>query len=186
VAGEIGTVGGAYVLSARVIAAVTAEGLVAERETAASTQELIAAVDRLSAKVRERIGESLRTVRSTPPLNRVTTNSLEALRLYSQGCRMIGTQTQTDAIPFFKQAIALDTGFATAYAALAVIYRNTGRDPVARIEATRKAYTLRDRLTEPERYMILARYYGDVEADREQEMATYRRMLERTQMLTPR
>ncbi len=179
VAGEIGTVGGAYVLAARVIAAVTAEGLVAERETAASTQELIAAVDRLSAKVRERIGESLRTVRSTPPLNRVTTNSLEALRLYSQGCRMIGTQTQTDAIPFFKQAIALDTGFATAYAALAVIYRNTGRDPVARIEATRKAYTLRDRLTEPERYMILARYYGDVEADREQEMATYRRMLER-------
>ncbi len=64
-------------LSGRVIAVATGDVLVAERTTAGSDQNLIHAVDDLSAKLRERIGESLRTVRSTPPLAQVTTGSLE-------------------------------------------------------------------------------------------------------------
>jgi tetratricopeptide (TPR) repeat protein/tRNA A-37 threonylcarbamoyl transferase component Bud32 len=179
VAGEIGTVGGAFVLSARVLAAATGAGLIAERETAGNAQDLINAVDRLSAKLRERIGESLRTVRSTPPLHRVTTSSLEALRLFSQGVLVMGSGTQTDAIRFFEQAIALDSGFAMAYRKLATIHLNTRRAPVASIVATRKAHEHRDRLTDRERYLTLELYYLLVEDDREQSTATLRRMLER-------
>jgi TolB-like protein len=88
VAGEVGALGNGYVLSGRLVAVATGEVLIAERVTASGDQELIQAVDDLSAKLRERIGESLSTVRSAPPLAQVTTSSLEALRLLTQAQRM--------------------------------------------------------------------------------------------------
>jgi TolB-like protein len=88
VTGEINAIGGGYVISARII---DAEGnvLVPLRETASDSSKIIPAVDKLSRKVRERIGESLRDIRETPALEQVTTASLPALRKYTQGRRAI-------------------------------------------------------------------------------------------------
>src|SRR3970040_2397566 len=79
VEGEIAPLGAGFVLSARVVPAAGGEALVALRETADDQSGIIAAVDRLSARLRERIGESLRTIRAGAPLEQVTTSSLAAL-----------------------------------------------------------------------------------------------------------
>jgi tetratricopeptide (TPR) repeat protein len=181
IAGEVGALGNGYVLSGRLITAATVEVLVAERTTASNADGLIQAVDDLSAKLRERIGESLRTVRSTPPLERVTTSSLEALRLYTCARRWLAAEVDgsVHAIPYYEQAIALDTAFAMAYRDLRTALGNMGIDRARQIELTRRAYAHRDRLTERERLVVEEAYYGTVEADLEKAEAAYRRILER-------
>src|SRR5206468_738051 len=84
VTGEISTLGSGYVLAVRLLGTKDGATLLAVRETANGAAGLIAAVDRLSKKVREGIGESLRTIRAGEPLEDVTTRSLDALRKYSQ------------------------------------------------------------------------------------------------------
>jgi tetratricopeptide (TPR) repeat protein/tRNA A-37 threonylcarbamoyl transferase component Bud32/TolB-like protein len=179
VAGEVGGLGEGYVLSGRLVEAATGEVLIAERATASSDQELIQAVDGLSAKLRERIGESLRTVRSTPPLAQVTTSSLEALRLFTEAHRVSYSREQSEALPYIEQAIAIDTTFASAYRTLVVFLRNLQLNAARRIELSRKAYTHRDRLTDRERDLVEVEYYTNVEPDPEQVIARFRRMLER-------
>ncbi|HMI58442.1 MAG TPA: serine/threonine-protein kinase, partial [Gemmatimonadaceae bacterium] len=88
VTGEIAPVGKSYVISANVVSTANASVLTALRETAANDGELIPAVDRLSRALRERVGESLVTIRADEPLAHVTTSSLDALRKYSQGLRL--------------------------------------------------------------------------------------------------
>src|SRR6185312_4355254 len=115
VAGEISALGKSYVLSARILDATDGSELVALRETAADDAGIVAALDRLSARVRERIGESLKTIRGGQPLDQVTTGSLEALRLYTEGARLSEHGADDRAIPMLEQAIALDSGFAMAW-----------------------------------------------------------------------
>ncbi len=93
IAGEVTAAGTGYVLTTRVLTPDEGEVLVSERETAADDSELVAAIDRLSKKLRERIGESLRDLAGGPPLERVTTGDLEALRLYSKAVRASGRPT---------------------------------------------------------------------------------------------
>src|SRR5438034_479615 len=85
--GQIDRVGRGYVLSAELVSAADGAVLVALRENAKDDGAIIDAVDRLSGKLRERIGESLKTIRASEPLEQVTTGSLEALRKYSQALK---------------------------------------------------------------------------------------------------
>ncbi|MFC1639444.1 protein kinase [Gemmatimonadota bacterium] len=179
VAGEVGALGNGYVLTSRLIAAATGEVLVSDRATASDADNLIQAVDGLSAKLRERIGESLRSVRGTPPLKRVTTSSLEALRVFTQAERVARESGREAAIPFYERAIELDTAFAMAYRKLAFLLGNMGRNPARRLELIRKAYEHRDRLTERERLLVEAAYQMQVERDPVKGEATYRRIIER-------
>jgi hypothetical protein len=66
------------------LAAGSGEILLAHRETARDSTALLPALDRLSMQLRRRIGESLQSARSNPPLEQVTTSSLEALLRLSQ------------------------------------------------------------------------------------------------------
>jgi tetratricopeptide (TPR) repeat protein len=163
VAGEIRSLGGGYVLSARLIAAGTRDILWAGRENAANADEVIEAVDRLSADLRGRIGESLRTIRSDPPLARVTTRSTVALRKFIEGQRASSLGDYDRAITLLEEAIAEDSGFAMAWRYLGVVLANTGRDPDRRDSAFSRAMELRDRLTERERYLCEGAYYNYVE-----------------------
>ncbi|HSR91975.1 MAG TPA: serine/threonine-protein kinase, partial [Gemmatimonadales bacterium] len=87
VVGDISPVGRGLVLSARLISAADGSELVALRETADNDGEILKAIDRLSGRLRERIGESLKSIRGNEPLGKVTTASLEALRLYTEGAK---------------------------------------------------------------------------------------------------
>src|SRR5688572_10124083 len=73
VIGEVTPLGSGYVLTARIVGIADSGTLLAKRETAADAAALIPAVEALSRRVREEIGESLRSVRAGQPLERVTT-----------------------------------------------------------------------------------------------------------------
>jgi serine/threonine-protein kinase len=177
VAGEISAIGKSYVVAARILAAADGTELVALRETADNDAGIVAALDRLAGKVRERIGESLKTIRSGEPLEQVTTSSLEALRLYTEGSRLNDNGEAGPAVPLLEQAVALDTGFAMGWRKLAVALGNAGGSPDRIIEATTRAYQHRDRLTEVERQLTIAYYFSTVDWDPPKADAAYRKIL---------
>ncbi len=178
VTGEINPVGRSYVLAVRLVSASDGSELLAIRENAADDAQILPAVDRLSKRVRERIGESLRSIRADAPLEQVTTSSLEALRLFSQGAKLSDLGNPTDAIPLLKQAIALDSGFAMAWRKLAVAMSNDFGSEAEIAAAATRAYQHRDRLPELERQYATAWYYDRVEVDPRRMEAAYRRVLE--------
>jgi hypothetical protein len=111
IAGEIAPLGVGFVLSARVVSADDGRTLLAERESAADASQLIAAVDKLSRKVREGIGESLKSIRVGEPLEEVSTASLEALRKFSLAERMADQSRYAEAKVLLQDAVALDSNF---------------------------------------------------------------------------
>jgi eukaryotic-like serine/threonine-protein kinase len=154
--GDVNLVGGGYVISARLIATSSGETLVALRETARDSTDLIPAIDRLSRGLRERTGESLRTIRREPPLEQVTTSSLEALRLFTEGRRAQTWQVdQTRALELYEEAVALDSTFASAWRAMAAIHGNFDRTHLS-LDAISRALRHQDRLTAAERDITTA------------------------------
>ena len=179
VTGEIAPLGAGFVLSARVIAPDDGRTLLAERETADNAGGLIAAVDKLSRKLREGLGESLRSIRAGARLENVTTTSLEALREYSQAEAAADFARYDQAVPLLRDALKRDSTFAMAWRKLGVVLGNQLIDRAGQIEAVTKAYQLRDRLPERERLLATAFYHGRIRTDIDAEMAAYSQVLER-------
>ncbi len=176
--GQIDPLGRGYVVSAELESAADGTALVSLRETAQDDGAIIAAVDRLSRKLRERIGESLKTIRASDPLEQVTTGSLEALRKYSQGVRASDAGDMARAAGLLEQAIALDTTFAMAYRKLAVVLSNSGGAQSRIGAAATQAFRHRDRLTPFERDLAEAYYYSRVDYDPAKTEAAYRAALD--------
>jgi serine/threonine-protein kinase len=177
VTGQIDPVGQGYVLSANLVSTADGGVLTSVRETAADQAALLPAIDNLSSKLRERIGESLVTIRAKPRLEQVTTGSLAALRKYSEALRLEEEDRSEEAIPLLEEAVAFDSGFAMAHRKLAVILGNMGRDQARQLEAATRAFAHRDRLPAVERELATAYYYGFVDVDRAKEAAAYRSIL---------
>jgi DNA-binding SARP family transcriptional activator/uncharacterized protein HemY len=177
--GEVIRSGGGYLLSAQLLAPGSGEILAAHRETARDSSALLPALDRLSKQLRRQIGESLRSVRSDPPLEQVTTSSLAALRKYSQAVEVLAQQRDhARGIALLEEAIALDTTFAMAYLSLSMTLGNLADQPARQIELVSEAYRHRDRLTERERYRLLADYHEFVSFEPEKSIAALRSLLE--------
>src|SRR5438093_5485485 len=178
VRGQIDPVGRSYVLSAELVSAADGATLVSLRENAKDDGAIIDAVDRLSKRLRERIGESLKTIRASDPLEQVTTGSLAALRKYSQALRANDAGETDRAVALLGEAIALDTTFAMAYRKLAVVLNNTGQAPSRIADAATSAFRHRDRLTPLERDLADAFYYYQADFDRAKVESGYRSALE--------
>ncbi|MGE5803545.1 MAG: protein kinase domain-containing protein [Gemmatimonadota bacterium] len=176
--GQIDPVGRGYVLAAEVVAAADGSVLVALRENAKDDGEIIEAVDRLSKRLRERIGESLKTIRASEPLERVTTASIPALRRYSQAIVADNNGDTDRGIVLLNEAIALDTAFAMAYRKLAVFRSNSGAARSQIGAAATSAFRHRERLPPAERNLAIAYYYSQVEVDRTKTEEAYRAALE--------
>ncbi len=159
VSGKISPIGTGYVLTASMFAVHDGAELVKLSETARSGDDIIDAVDRLSKMLRERIGESIKSIRSNDDLDRVMTASLDALRLYSQGVKAEDVGNGQEAESFLLQAIQADSTFAMAYRKLSVVLGNAGQGFDRQLAAGRKAFELRDRLPERERLVTTAYYY---------------------------
>jgi tetratricopeptide (TPR) repeat protein len=177
VAGDIVSVGSGYAISARVVS-VDGELLTAQQVSARSADEIIAAVDELSAKLRERIGESLRTIRRKHPLEQVTTASLDALTLYTQGLNAENAGDDDRAVELFAAAIGEDSTFAMAWRKLGTVLGNNFEQQDRAVEALTKAYEYRDRLTDRERAYATGMYHSRVTGELEKAIAGYRTLLE--------
>jgi eukaryotic-like serine/threonine-protein kinase len=158
--GEIVRLGQSYVVSARLVSALDGQELATFRETAAGEDELIGALGKLSRAVREKAGESLKTIRASSELERVTTPSLPALRKYVEGAALADEAGEVErGLVLLDEAVALDTGFAMAWRKIAVLLGNDDRDRTRALAAISTAYRHRGRLTEMERLLTEGYYY---------------------------
>ncbi len=178
VEGEVSRVGSGYLLAARITMPEDGHAVAGFRENAADDADLLPAIDRLSQRVREKAGESLRDVRAGQPLEAVTTSSLDALRKFAEASRADEEGDVERTIDLLEEAVALDPGFAMAWRRLAVVYSNRGGDRAATVEAATKAYENRERLTERERQLAVAYYHYTVTGDQDEVVRAYRRVLD--------
>jgi tetratricopeptide (TPR) repeat protein/tRNA A-37 threonylcarbamoyl transferase component Bud32 len=162
VAGSVVPANDGYIVTARLIATESGNELASYRESASDAGGLIPSVDELTKSLRQKIGESLKSVRAAPRLDQVTTASLDALRSYAAGLHANDIEGDPrTAIQYFNDAIANDSTFAMAYVQLAYSLSTLGGfDVVAKIDsATATAFRLRERLPERERYNVEGAYY---------------------------
>ena len=170
--GSIQSLGSQYVLGLRAENCRTGDVLADEQARASRKEEVLDALTRIASKFRTRVGEALASVRQhETPLAEATTSSLEALKAYSTATRLNYTQGPAAAVPHFQRAVAIDPQFAIAYAYLGFMYSNMGESDLA-AATTRKAYQLRDRTSDPEKFFIELLYDRQVTGNLEREGQT--------------
>ena len=177
VTGSVANVGGSFTVNVQLVSTAQGEVLAALRETATDSSELLAAVDRVSKELRHRIGESLRSLESLPPLRQETTGSLAALRKYTEGQRFMLAGRRPDAIRLLEEAVAIDTAFASAHVALGMAYSSIA-EPGRSIAALRRAIANQQRLPFYERSFTVASFAYN-SGDYETAIGAYSRVLER-------
>jgi tetratricopeptide (TPR) repeat protein/TolB-like protein len=177
ISGEVGTLGSGYVLTARVVSVADSSTLLSVRETADGPGGIIGAVERLSRKLREGVGESLRTIRRSPALEQVTTASLPALRAFSEGSRLMVEGNRIEALRHLENAVLLDSTFGMAWRKLAVLLGNMGGDQARRLDAATRAYNLRDRMPAYEAAHAAAYYQFAVVGDLARAIQEYERLV---------
>jgi len=154
-------VGGGYIITMRLVGADSGQQLASLNESAAGAKELIPTIGGMTRKLRGTMGESLNHVQASPELAQVTTASLPALIKYSAGQHAMSVELNSEkAIPLLKEAVAIDTGFASAYRALAIALGNRNLDRESQIHYLEKAFAHSDRLPEVERYLSIAAYWN--------------------------
>ncbi len=172
VLGSISNLGGQYVVGLDAVGCSTGDLLAKEQEEASGKQDVLKALDKAATSLRAKLGESLASVQKFDVPVEATTPSLEALKAYSMGISIGRTKGDAEAIPFMKRALELDPSFAMAYAGIAVEYSNLGRPSLAE-ENAKKAYALRDSVSERERYRISAFYFQHVTGEVEKATEAY-------------
>jgi DNA-binding winged helix-turn-helix (wHTH) protein/Tfp pilus assembly protein PilF len=156
--GSIASLGSQYVLGLRAEDCRTGDVLAEELVQVVRKEDVLNALGQMASRFRSRVGESLITVeKHNTPLAEATTPSLEALKAYSAGWKASFSTGSAAAIPFLKRAIEIDPNFASAYAALGRMYGDIGESVLSAMY-TSKAYELRDRTSDQEKFFITLSY----------------------------
>ena len=172
-AGSIAALGTQYVIGLEALNCASGDVLAREQVTAAGKEQVLPVLGQAAAKLRNEVGESLSSVQKFDvPLSQATTNSLEALKAYTLGSKTAREKGNAEAIPFEKRAIELDPNFALAYDALGVDYYSLNQPSLA-ADNLKKAFDLRDRVTEREKFHITALYYDIATGELEKANQTY-------------
>jgi tetratricopeptide (TPR) repeat protein len=168
--GSIAALGSQYVIALDATNCGTGASLAREQVTAATKEAVLPAVGKAASSLRGKLGESLASIQKfDTPVTEATTSSLEALKAYAAADAMRNGVGEAESIPLFQRALELDLNFAMAYARLSAIYSNLGEEDRA-VEAARKAFDLRGRVSERERFYIDDHFYtatGDIEKEKE-------------------
>ncbi|HKS66572.1 MAG TPA: protein kinase, partial [Candidatus Acidoferrales bacterium] len=173
IAGSIGSLGNVYVITMEATNAQTGDSLAREQVQSPSKEQVLNSLDKAATALRQQLGESLTSVRQfATPLDEATTSSLDALKAFSQGYELHGDGDDAGAIAPLKTAVGLDPNFAMAYAALGIAESNVGNVTDAG-QYLRKAYDLRDRTSEREKFYIAGHYYDVVTNDYEKAVDLY-------------
>ena len=158
--GSIAGIGSQYVIGLKAINCGTGDVLAEVQEQASGKEAVLKSLDTAATRLRGKLGESLKSVQKyATPVEEATTPSLEALQAYSLGVRTRLSKGDIAALPYFQRAAELDPNFAMAYLSLAISYANLG-ELDRMVENVRKAYGLRDKVSEPERLFIEGFYYS--------------------------
>jgi serine/threonine protein kinase/tetratricopeptide (TPR) repeat protein len=156
---SIAQLGSQYVVTIEALDAANGNTLAQVQTVASSVDGVLNAVDKASAQLRGRLGESLASIQQfNRPLVQATTSSLEALKDMTEAYQKGNNGDNVASIALEKQAVALDPNFAMAWRGLAIATSNTG-DNVAPMAYMTRAFQLRDRTSEYERLQITADYH---------------------------
>ena len=171
--GSIAGLGSQYVIGLKAVDCNTGDVLAEAQEQAAGKEGVLKALDNAAVSLRGRLGESLSSVQKyATPVEEATTPSLEALKVYSLGRKMHYAKGDTAALPFYKRAAELDPNFARAYVSMSGAYSDLNELSRA-AENARKAYELREKVSERERLSIEANYYLTATGELEKAAQTY-------------
>ena len=171
--GSIAPLGSQYVLALRAVDCRNGQVLDAEQAQVARKEDVLNALSQIARRFRTRVGESLATVEKyDTPLIDATTPSLEALKAYSLALKKFATGGDIASMPFFRRAGELDPNFAMAYAYLSTAQSNH-RAPELAAENIRKAYELRAKVSERERFYIESHYYWNGTGELEKAVSVF-------------
>src|SRR5439155_1137733 len=158
--GSMAPLGSHYVIAVDAVNARTGDVLDREQTEAESKEQVLSVLGKTATHLREKLGESLSSIQKfDAPIEQATTSSLDALKAFTTGNEMYLAGKNLEAIPFLKHAVELDPNFALAYAKLGVVHANSLQHDLA-AKFTAKAFELRERASERERFYISNLYYG--------------------------
>jgi serine/threonine protein kinase/Flp pilus assembly protein TadD len=166
--GSIAQIGSQYLLTLKAVNCSNGELLASTEAQANDKSHVLDALGKAGSEIRKKLGESLSSVQKfDTPLRQATTPSLEALQAYSLAWKAdVGGGNSADSLPLLQRAIRLDPNFALAYAELGWNYANLEEDNLAN-DNVRKAFELRERVSEYEELSIEAEFdlvvTGDLE-----------------------
>jgi eukaryotic-like serine/threonine-protein kinase len=185
--GSISRVGNPYLIAVKAVNCQSGDTLASAEAEVPNRDNVLNGVQRVGNELRRKLGESLASMEKfNKPLDEATTSSLEALKTVTEGMRLRVEGGFLDITPYFKRAIDLDPNFALAHAALGVYYANSGRRNLAQ-EYLSKAFELRGRTSERERFFIEAAYYEHTTGELERSIQTYTEFAEAYPLVaTPR
>jgi serine/threonine protein kinase len=170
--GSIASIGSQYVLGLRATSCNTGNTLDQEQIQAARREDVLDSLSQIARKFRIRVGESLATVeKHSIPLAEAATPSLDALKAYSTALHVDLFSGPVASVPFFRRAVEIDPKFAMAHAFLGLGYSNIG-ESVLSAESTTRAWQLRDRATDRERFFIDFTYYRQATGNLEKAFQT--------------
>ena len=171
--GSIAGLGSQYVIGLKAVSCNTGDVLAEAQEQAAGKEAVLKGLDAAAVSLRSKLGESLSSVQKyDTPLQEATTPSLEALKAYSLGLKTYSSKGGTAALPFFKRAVDFDPNFAMPYAMMSSAYWDL--DELRRAaENARKAYDLREKVSERERFFIEGAYFLNATGELEKAAQTY-------------
>jgi tetratricopeptide (TPR) repeat protein/predicted Ser/Thr protein kinase len=160
--GAIGSVGSHYLIGLKAVNCQTGDTLASTQAEAVDRDHVLKQLGEAGDELRGKLGESLISVqRYNKPLDQATTSSLEALKYFTEGRQLQWKNGDAATIPFHKRAVELDPNFARAYASLGMAYNNIGESRES-MKNFAKAFELRDRVSDRERFYIEASYYSFV------------------------
>jgi eukaryotic-like serine/threonine-protein kinase len=170
--GSVASLGSQYVLTLNATNCQTGDSIAQEQAEAPSKEKVLGALGNAASKLRGRLGESLGSIQKfDAPIEQVTTSSLEALKAFAMANTEFDQGKEMESLPFYRRAVELDPNFAMVYARMGVIYNNAGEIGAA-VENTRKAYELRDRVSEREKLYITDHYYDTVTGELDKTVET--------------
>src|SRR5215469_1856609 len=171
--GSISSIGRHYVIELQAKNCENGEPIAEEQKEANSREDVLAKLQDAGVSMRNKLGESLASINKYHvPLEQATTSSLEALQAYSAALKIRQSRGDNEAFSLLKQAVALDSNFAMAHAVLATVYSNLD-DAAMASEHAKRAYALRDRVTERERFYVDSSYYNMATGELEKELEVY-------------
>jgi DNA-binding winged helix-turn-helix (wHTH) protein len=173
VTGTISQQGAGYVIALEADRCADGNSLARQEVTAAGKSEVLRNLGDAIVRLRLKLGESRDSLQEYDvPIEQATTNSLEALKAYQFGLEMRARDNSPKSIPAFKAAVTLDPNFAMAYAQLGSAYSNSG-ETIAGSQYFKRAFELRSRITEPERFYIAGRYFDIITGELEKASENY-------------
>jgi serine/threonine protein kinase/Flp pilus assembly protein TadD len=157
--GSIASLGSHYVITLEAVNPRSGDPFAREQIEAESKEKVLSSLSTAAWNLRKKLGESLSMMQKYDmSIEQATTSSLEALKAYAMGNDERAKGNAKASLSFYQRAVELDPNFAMAYARIGVYYGNAQQMEAAK-PYVEKAYELRDRVSERERFYITEKYY---------------------------